>query len=205
MIRQVVFDFSGVLFEWNPKQFVESFTQDPKEQEKLMIHVLKHQDWTSLNLGTALMAEVLPKFAARTDIPEYKMQTFIEHLQHSMQPMHKTLLLLNEFKAHYGLYFISNISEAFFDTLNEKYNVNALFNGGIISGKERTIKPEPLIYETLLERYQLTASECLFIDHTLEHVHAARNLGFQVQHFQNNESCYRGIRQQLLANVKLLS
>ncbi len=201
MIRQVVFDFSGVLFEWDPKQFVEGFTQDTKEQEKLMIHVLKHQDWTSLNLGTALMAEVLPKFAARTDIPEYKMQDFIEHLQHSMQPMHKTLLLLNELKPHYALYFISNISEAFFDTLNEKYNVNSLFDGGIISGKERMIKPEPLIYQTLLERYQLTASECLFVDHTLENVHSARNLGFQVQHFQNNEYCYQGIRQQLLMSL----
>ena len=39
-------------------------------------------------------------------------------------------------------------------------------------------KPDPRIYQALLDKYQLQAEECVFIDDRLENVQAAFALGF---------------------------
>ena len=38
-------------------------------------------------------------------------------------------------------------------------------------------KPDPAIYQTLLDRYGLKAEECVFLDDTVRHVEAAQALG----------------------------
>ena len=51
MIRNVVFDFGAVLFEWNPSNIVAEFTSSEYEQELLLSNVLGHSDWLSLDRG----------------------------------------------------------------------------------------------------------------------------------------------------------
>ena len=38
-------------------------------------------------------------------------------------------------------------------------------------------KPDPAIYQTLLDRYGLKAEECVFLDDTVRNVEAAQALG----------------------------
>ena len=52
------------------------------------------------------------------------------------------------------------------------------FDGCVFSFKEGIVKPDPMIYKTLLSRYDLKAEECVFIDDTEENVRSAENLGF---------------------------
>lgn len=77
MIRNVIFDFGAVLFEWKPTKIVQTYTDSIFEQEMLLNEVLNHPDWLALDRGTMLMAEVIPKFAARTGFPEARMEDFL--------------------------------------------------------------------------------------------------------------------------------
>ena len=77
----------------------------------------------------------------------------------------------------FGVYILSNIPEDCYLYLKE----NGLFrdiDGGIFSYQERKIKPDFAIYKALLQKYELDASECLFIDDKAENIEAARTLGF---------------------------
>ena len=56
------------------------------------------------------------------------------------------------------------------------------FEGIVISGEEKLKKPDERIFRLLLERYELAAEECLFIDDSLVNVRAAEHLGFEVIH-----------------------
>ena len=56
--------------------------------------------------------------------------------------------------------------------------VLAQFDGGVASCEVQVNKPDPQIYKALLKKYQLKASECVFIDDRLENVQAAFALGF---------------------------
>lgn len=51
------------------------------------------------------------------------------------------------------------------------------FDGRVISVEVKLIKPDPAIYEYLLEKNGLTNSGCIFIDDSLINVHTAENLG----------------------------
>ena len=52
------------------------------------------------------------------------------------------------------------------------------FDGGVASCEVHINKPDPRIYQALLDKYGLKASECVFIDDRLENVQAAFALGF---------------------------
>ena len=45
-----------------------------------------------------------------------------------------------------------------------------------MSGREKVIKPDPRIFEIILERYGLSARESVFIDDNQRNVKAARRL-----------------------------
>jgi putative hydrolase of the HAD superfamily len=55
-------------------------------------------------------------------------------------------------------------------------------------------KPEPRIYEMTLERIGLPADSCLFIDDLAVNCDAAREVGLDVVHFQDNEQAIAEIR-----------
>ena len=52
------------------------------------------------------------------------------------------------------------------------------FDGGVASCEVHINKPDPRIYQALLDKYQLKAGESVFIDDRLENVQAAFRLGF---------------------------
>ena len=52
------------------------------------------------------------------------------------------------------------------------------FNGVVFSVEEGVIKPSPVIYQRLTERYHLTPKECLFIDDNPINAEAARQIGW---------------------------
>ena len=52
-------------------------------------------------------------------------------------------------------------------------------DGGVFSYAVKKIKPDPEIFHILLEKYDLKASECLFLDDRKENVESASNLGFE--------------------------
>ena len=60
------------------------------------------------------------------------------------------------------------------------------FDGRVISAEVKLIKPDPAIYEYLLEKNGLTNSGCIFIDDSLINVHTAENLGIKSIHFQSS-------------------
>lgn len=199
MIRNVIFDFGAVMFEWNPLKIVNSFTVSQREREILLRDVLQHPDWLSLDRGTMLIAEVIPKFSARTQISPQRIEDFIIHIQLSLTKIHQTETLFHKLTHHpYSLYYLTNMSSAFFDTLYEKHHFISFFDGGLVSGKELVMKPEQEIFMRLCERYQLMPQESLFIDDNSENIKIASTLGFNTVQFDQTQTCFHQIEKQLL-------
>ena len=81
-----------------------------------------------------------------------------------------------------------------------RFPVYGLFDGEVVSCEEHTVKPEPRIYEILLERYGLTPSETLFIDDREMNIEAAAALGihgFVFDHRDPDAAC-DALRRRLL-------
>ena len=68
----------------------------------------------------------------------------------------------------------------------QQFNFPKLFDGVIVSGEVRLIKPDPAIYLRLLMAYQLQAEDCVFIDDSPVNVAGAQRVGMQAIHFQSS-------------------
>ena len=71
-------------------------------------------------------------------------------------------------------------------------------DGKIISSHVKCIKPEPEIYEKLLETYHLKAEECVFFDDRADNVEGAKAVGINGIHFTG----YEAAKEQFEALVK---
>ena len=91
--------------------------------------------------------------------------------------------LVAELAEHYPLYLLSNTDPFHFEYIKDRFFFVGLFNGVVTSYDAGAKKPAPEIYHTMLRRFGLKASCCLFIDDLSKNVLAARKLGFEALPF----------------------
>jgi len=82
---------------------------------------------------------------------------------------------------------LSNWSSEKYVLTRPRYSFFELFDDIIVSGEVHMIKPDPAIFQLLLQRINLPASECLLVDDSAGNVEAARSLGFSTIHFTKPE------------------
>ena len=69
-----------------------------------------------------------------------------------------------------------------------------LFDGGVVSYKEKLLKPEAEIYNTLVNGYGLIKEEIVFIDDTKENVDEAIRLGINGTFLENSQCLIKELR-----------
>ena len=105
-----------------------------------------------------------------------------------------SVAVLRELKDRgYRVYALTNWSAETFPLAQKHYDFLTWFNGIIMSGEEKLVKPDPMIYSRLLERYQLTASNCVFIDDNAANISKAADLGFETILFTGPENLRRAL------------
>ena len=78
--------------------------------------------------------------------------------------------------------------------LERSHEYWTLFSGGVVSCRERLLKPEAAIYRCLLSRYGLRASDTVFIDDMQANVDAAAALGITAILFTDALACTQALR-----------
>lgn len=95
--------------------------------------------------------------------------------------------ILSSLKERFPLYLLSNTNESHWNYLTCKYNVGRHFQELILSHEVQMAKPDPRIYELVLEKAGVAAQRCVFIDDLAANVEAASGLGIQTIQFQGPE------------------
>jgi len=191
-VRNVIFDFGGVLVTWRPQEIIDSFYADPALREAVRVHAFQHEDWLEMDRGTLDEATVVQRFAARMGRPEAELRALFDHLRASLVPIAPTVALLEELRGRgYKLYGLSNMAESIFAYLRSRYSFFELFDGIVVSATVKLLKPEPKIYEHLRERYALDFAESVYLDDMPANVEAARELGLPAIRFETTEQARR--------------
>ncbi len=191
-VRNIIFDFGGVLVTWRPQEIIDSFYADPALREAVRVHAFQHDDWLEMDRGTLDEATVVRRFAARMGRPEAELRAFFAHLRAALVPIAPTVALLEELRERgVRLYGLSNMSESIFAYLRGRHSFFEWFDGIVVSGAVKLVKPEPGIYEHLRERHALDFTESVFLDDLPRNVEAARQLGLPAIRFETAEQARR--------------
>lgn len=193
-VRNVIFDFGGVLVTWRPQEIVDSFYADPALREAARVHAFHHEDWLEMDRGTLDEATVVRRFAARMGRPEAELNALFDHVRASLVPIEPTVALLEELRGRgVRLYGLSNMSASIFAYLRERHSFFGWFDGIVVSAAVQVLKPEPGIYEHLRERHALDFAESVFFDDMPRNVEAARRLGLAAFRFETAEQARRDL------------
>lgn len=181
MLKNIIFDMGRVLIEFDPLYFIrrEGVT-DPKETELLLHNVFQNLLWHNMDEGKLDEAEMCKK--VRDIIPEHLYPIAVRLISKWWDPI-VPVTGMKEFvkkckDAGYGIYLLSNAS-VMQKTYWPSIPGSEYFDGGVVSAYELTVKPEKRIYEILLDRYQLNAEECLFIDDLQRNIDGAAAVGIK--------------------------
>ena len=192
-LRNVIFDFGGVLVSWRPQEIIDSFYAEPHLREALQTHAFHHDDWLDMDRGALDEASVVRRCADRMARPQRELEALFDHVRAALTPIEPTVKLLRELRERKGLklYGLSNMSEAIFAYLDARHDFFKLFDGIVVSAAVKLLKPEPAIYEHLRDRFALDFSESVFIDDLARNVESARRVGLPAIQFESAEQLRR--------------
>jgi epoxide hydrolase-like predicted phosphatase len=191
-VRNVIFDFGGVLVNWQPEAIIAGFYAEPELREAIRTHALQHADWLEMDRGTLDEPTVIRRFAARMRRPEGEIAAFFDHVRASLTPIEPTVALLTELRERgFGLYGLSNMSESIFEHLKSLHDFFDLFHGIVVSAAVKSVKPEPAIYQHLRSQFALDFGESVFIDDLPRNVESARRLGLPAIRFESTAQVRR--------------
>jgi 2-haloacid dehalogenase len=182
----IVFDFGGVLLDWNPRHLYRKLIADEAEMERFLAEVCTPAWNLQQDAGRSFadaVAELTAQFPAQAELIRAYDARWSEMIR---GPIAGTIAILEELStAGYPLYGLTNWSAEKFAETQPRYPFFQLFEHIVVSGAVKLIKPNPRIYQLLLERIGRPASACLFIDDSVPNVEAAQRLGFDAVHFES--------------------
>jgi len=92
---------------------------------------------------------------------------------------------LAELKGEFRLVALSNTEELHWTYALRNYPIFKLLDGWVVSYREGVAKPDPVIYQTLVDRYCNGTLPFFYTDDILHHVEAARHLGWDAEVFSD--------------------
>ena len=187
-IKNIIFDFGGVLMDWNQRYFFRDYFNDDEKMEYFLQNIAttpwnEEQDrGRSLAEGTEILVQQHPTWEKEIRAFYDNWTTMLKgDIPENVEALRK---LAN---TNFELFGLTNWSAETFPYALEHYDFFDLFEGKIVvSGEEKLIKPDPKIWQVLLERYQIKAEESIFIDDNIKNVEMAKNLNFKVIHCTSN-------------------
>lgn len=183
-MKNIVFDFGGVLVDWNPHHLYDKYFGSREKAEWFLNNICLYS-WNLQMDGGKPFAEGVAELQA--EHPEWSEAIAIYHtrwiemMNGEIEGMASVIRRLK--MAGYGVYGLTNWSAETFPMVRDTYPVFQELDGIVVSGEEHLLKPDAAIYKCLLERYALQAEESLFVDDNADNVAGARNVGMKAIQF----------------------
>ena len=181
MIKNIVFDIGNVILNFDYKKVITKYTTNKEEQKFIMENIINSPEWLGYGLidtGYITKEEAIKIVQDRTNhINDTLIKNFWNNYNNYASINSNILNLISDLKKKdYKIYLLSNINQYTFDYV-KKSNLFNIVDGYVLSYQEHQIKPYISIYKTLLDRYKLIPSQCLFIDDNEKNIQTANNLG----------------------------
>ena len=188
MIKNIIFDYGGVLLDWNPHYLYDPYFGDKEKAEWFLQNICtyewnaQHDNGKPIAEGTAELIALHPEW--EKEIRMYY-DDFMKMMGGQISGMEE---LVKDMKVKgYRVFGLSNWSVETFSQVRHVYPVLDLMEDMVISGIERVMKPDHRIFELALNRFGVKAEETVFIDDNPNNVQAACEVGIHGVLFQSKD------------------
>ena len=187
-IKNVIFDLGGVLIDWNPEYvYLEVFNGD-REKMKWFFDEICTMDWNEnqdagypLQQATEERVKLFPEYEEWIRIYYSRWEEMLGNQIDGTVAILKQLIN----NPNYKVVALTNWSAETFPVALERFDFLHWFEGIVVSGTEKMRKPFNEIYELTINRFNIEASQSLFIDDNARNIEAAKKMGINTIRFNN--------------------
>lgn len=190
-----MFDVGGVLLDWDPDYLFRKLIADDDERRWFLAEVCSPA-WNAEQDGgrswakaTAELGELFPEHS--------NLITAYDELWEEMVSgtLEGTVVVLSDLReAGVPTFALTNFSAEKWEVARSRWEFLTGFDGAVVSGSEKVTKPDPRIYEILLDRYGLEPARMFYTDDLKVNVEAARAAGIDAEIFVDPDT----LRQELV-------
>ena len=183
-VKAAVFDLGGVLIDWDPRYLYRKLLAEEGEVEEFLATVCT-PEWNAEQDRGRPFAEGVAELVGRHPAHAAAIAAFHERWPEMLGgDIPGAVELLAELRATgLPLYALTNWSAETFVVARERFAFLDWFDGLLVSGEERIIKPDPAIFELLLDRFGLDPGSTFYVDDSPANVAAAAALGLDAVRF----------------------
>ena len=183
-IKAVVFDLGGVLIDWDPRYLYRKLLTDEAAVEEFLATVCTPA-WNAEQDRGRPFAEGVAELVERHPAHAAAITAYHERWPEMLAgEIGGSVEVLAELRAAgMPLYALTNWSAETFVVARRRFEFLSWFDGVLVSGEERMIKPDPAFFRLLLDRFGLDPEATFYIDDNQANVAAARRLGLDAVRF----------------------
>ncbi len=185
-INTIVFDLGKVLIKWDPRNLYRKIFSDADRMEWFLREICP-LEWNEQMDNGKQFAEACEELVLIHPDLESEIYAYWERWEEMLDgEIEGSVLLFAELKeAGFRTAALSNWSAETFPIAQRHFGFLNWFDLRVISGVHCLIKPDPAIYELLMNELDQPPQELLFIDDSEKNIQAARALGIDSIHFEN--------------------
>ena len=194
----IVFDFGGVLFRWQPHDFMPRLLPrlagDAASTRAVVRDFFEgfEGDWGEFDRGRIDANTLANRIARRIGITVGEARFAIDAVVDELTPLAGSVALLRRLHARgHGLFFLSNMPLSYAKRLESRNDFFGLFRSGLFSSRVGLVKPEPAIFELAVATYAVDPLETVFIDDVEKNLVAANAFGWRGILFRDASQCER--------------
>lgn len=193
-MKNVVFDFGGVLIDWNPHYLYDKYFGSREKAEWFLDNICLYSWNLQMDGGKPFavgIAELQAQYPEWSEAIAIYRSRWVEMIGGEVEGTAAVVRRLKE--AGYGVYGLTNWSNETYPLVKNQYPIFSELDGVVVSGEEHLLKPDAAIYHCLLERYALEAAESIFIDDNADNVAGARAVGMHAMQFTSANELERAL------------
>ena len=156
MIKNIVFDFGGVLVDWNPHYLYDGYFGSREKADWFLANICT-MEWNVQMDGGKPFAQGIAELSAVHPQWSREIQMYFDRWMDMMgeEIPHMRELIQDLKRRGYRIFGLTNWSAETFCQVRHRYGIFDLLEGMTVSGEEHVTKPDQAIYRRLLERFSL--------------------------------------------------
>lgn len=188
MITTIIFDIGNVLVDFSWKEYIAGFGFSKEVQEKISKATMLSEAWDEFDRGVMEIEDIIKLFIKNDSSIEKEIRLICEDIHDMLGRREYAIPWIKELKEKgYKVLYLSNFSRKAEVECAHTLDFLPYMDGGILSYQEKVIKPEPEIYQILIDRYNLVPDECVFMDDKEINCEGARKAGIHAIVFTTKE------------------
>lgn len=180
----------NVLLDYDTSRVIKKYTSDAHYQELIYRYLFRSSEWFQLDAGFISEAQAIDSICKGIG-DDYLKEGIVYCLNHwqdynlvSGYGMEKLVHYLVDHGYH--VYVLSNAHKRLENYIESLFPYHHLLDGIVFSAQIQLLKPQQEIYTYFMNRFNLAADECFFIDDLKRNCDAASKAGWHTYCYQHD-------------------